>query len=63
MCVEYILAAIDSELWVSVLEDSDHCDTSPVLPVEWLHAQADTSLSSMAHVADTGTSTPVPHRR
>lgn len=63
-CVECILAAMDSGLWASVLEDSYHVESSPpVLPVEWLRAQADTSLSSMAHVADASISTPVPHRR
>lgn len=59
-CVEYKVALIDSDLWVSTLcGDFGHHDSWAV-PVEWLRAQADTSLSSVAHA---GTASIAPHRK
>lgn len=49
-CVEHILASMDSDLWVSGFCD-DQDAVEMVVPVEWLCAQAATSLNSATHAA------------
>ena len=50
------MASIDSDLWISTFHADDKEDDK-FLPLEWLHAQASTSLTSADHV------TLAPHRR
>ena len=50
-CAEHLVGLIDSDLWVTTLqedgsEEGGHCGYTMVVPVEWLRAQADTSLLS-----------------
>ena len=55
-CVEYMVALIDSDLWVSTLR-GEVGHESWAVPVEWLRAQANTSLSSV------GPASVTPHRK
>ena len=47
-CVQHTLTFLDSDLWISGFHNNA---MEIVLPVEWLRAQADTSLSAAAHTS------------
>lgn len=55
-CVEHTLTSLDSDLWISGFHDDD--PTEMVLPVEWLRAQANTSLRAASHMTRATITTP-----
>lgn len=49
LCAEHMIAYLNSDLWVSGFH-GDNSDTAFTIPSEWLRAQAETSLASVARV-------------